>query len=202
MWQICHMLFTLRNNMKKILILVFGIFFLNSNSSAFQQVIPDEIRGGPLQTILSPKTCTDGVCNLKIVLFHREKVVQVVFQSEIRVPGIKLGSPGWITWPRIESNIYSIRFDPDIIKILNDKDLAMKTYRLYPSCSTDSCPNGTPRVMTNIKGHIISEKQPSGRNRQWLQLTESEGFETFFLLVQSSKKIVLEMNGYQYVIEQ
>ena len=180
--------------MKKLLI-AFGLV-ASFSANAGEYIIKDEIRGGIKQVIL---TSEEYYGNGTIVIFVKEKTVEFKFQSMERVPGIHISNPKAMRWTPIVSNIFSIRFDPNLNKILSDSELLKTSVNVWPPCLKDACYEGTPKIMENVKGIFLTNQHPDGRTQYSLGLTRTTGeFEGFYLLYKGSKKIAIEIDNKQY----
>ena len=180
--------------MKKFLIALSLIASFSANAGGY--TIKDEIRGGILQVVL---TSEENYGNGMIVIFVKEKLVEFQFQSMERVSGIHITNPKALRWTPIVSNMFSIRFNSNLEKILADSELLRTSVDVWPPCPKDACYEGTPRIMENTKGKLLVSQQPDGRIKYSLGLTKTVGeFEGFYLLYKGSKKIAIEIDGRQY----
>ena len=180
--------------MKKTLIVVLAM--MASIVSAGEFIYKDEIRGGTKQVVL---TSEEEYGNAMIVLFIKEKTVEFQFQSMERVSGIHIGNPKALRWTPIVSNRFSIRFDPNLGKILSDEKL-IENITIWPPCLKDDCTNDpVPKIIEDKKGKIFTSVQPDSRVRYSLGLTSTQGeFEGFYMLYKGSKRIAIEIDGKQY----
>jgi len=180
--------------MKKLLAVIVGTLALVSQAEEI--IIPDQIRGGINQIILK----ADNNDNYMIVIFIKEKLVDLRPISKERVIGFPITNPKAFGWPVLTSVKYSIRFDPDLPKILSNPNFANSPiYKRWPPCLQDSCPNGVPKIQENQTGvvDIVNET-----DNQWL-LSLAKGskqFNDFFETYRESSRIVIEFNGNRQVV--
>ena len=176
--------------MKKFLIALGLIASVSAYAGEF--IIKDEIRGGIKQIIL---TSEENYGNGMIVIYVREKIVEFQFQSMERVSGIHISNPNALRWTPIKSNIFSIRFDSNLDKIMFDPN----SVNVWPPCPTDFCSKGTPRIIESETGYIATNQQSDGRRKYSLGLTDTrKAFEMFYSLYKGSKRIAIEIDSKQY----
>ena len=163
-------------------------------STAQEYIFKDEIKGGINQIHLQSG-------NAMIIIFVREKTAEFHFKNMIHISGIHISDPQALQWPAIKSNIFSIRFDQNLTKIVSNPQLLKESLSLWPPCLQEDCrKTGTPRIIENATGTVFNTKQPSGKYKHTLGLTSTPGeFEAFYSLYKGSKRMVIEVDHMQYI---
>jgi len=186
--------------LNKIKLLVIMLCCTHSALYANEYIYKDEIRGGIKQIILDDSAAQNG----RIVFFIKEKVIEFQFRSIVRISGIHIEDPRALQWPTVKSNFYSIRFDPNLKKIISNKKLLNEGILYWPPCNNDNClvNGGVPKIIENEQGIILQGRKPDGRPYNVLQLNKNiEEFDKFYLLYQGSRKIILEIDSQQYIFD-
>lgn len=177
---------------------VIALLSVTGNTWAACNYFWDKIRDRQLEQI----DCHSEDGNSVLIVDYRERIGVLQYKSGIRQAGVHFSKPQAIKWPMFTSNRFTIRFDPDIPTILGLFDTGVMKYQqmvLWPACSTrpdlnDNCGPGLPRIDSNLQGLIRQYTAQDLRPAQSLTIAQPRDFENFSVLVQGSRRIVLEVS--------
>jgi hypothetical protein len=184
------------NKIKLLIILCFIHSVSHANFYANETIYKDEIRGGISGIVL------DELSNNGRLVFHfKERVIEFQFRNIVHIPGLHISNPKALQWPIVKSNIFSIRFDPNIKKIISNARLLKESIAVWPPCQHDDCRNsGVPKIIESARGTIYDGRKPDDRYYNVLRLNQTqEEFNKFYLLYQGSNRIILEIDNHQYI---